>query len=199
MPNLVLFRSQCEMRAVFLPLLILLACMPGYGQRDMHNQASRSVPGDANRASANRGRTSHGNRAARLNSGKDLERLESMSAEERRKALQGLPEARQQQIAKRLNQLDNMDPAKRERLFERYKQFQQLPVEKQQLIREIGRQLQELPDDRRATVRNTLNRLRQLPEEEQLQRMSRPKFQERFSPGELDIIRRGVAIGPDTF
>ena len=187
------------MRAALLLLLLPLLCLPGRAQRGGHNPAGHMAgagqgrpSGQAMKVPGNQGA------AARVNPGRDLERLQSMSAEQRKKALEGLPGARQQQIAKRLNELDNMDPAKRERLFERYKQFQQLPLETQQLIREIGRQLQELPDDRRPTVRNTLNRLRQLPEEEQLQRMSRPQFQERFSPGELDIIRRGLALGPDT-
>jgi hypothetical protein len=188
------------MRTASLCLLILFAGLPGYAQKGGHNPAGHSNAGVASNPSRQTMKaTRNGLGVPRQNPGHDLERLQSMSAEQRKQALEGLPEGRQKQIAKRLNQLDKMDPAKRERLFDRYQQFQHLPPEKQELIREVGRQLQELPDDRRPIVRNTLNRLRQLPEEERLQRMNRPQFQERFSPGELDIIRRGIAIGPDTF
>ncbi len=183
-------------KAAAFSVLFAALIAPAFAQKGAHSAVSK--PAQQPKAS----HPSHGfpSPGPRLPSAADsIERLQKMSVDERKRALQDLPERRQQQIVTKLDQLDHMDPQKREKLLDRYKRFQQLPIEKQQTIREVGRDLQQLPDDRRPVVRNTMNHMRQLPEEERNQRINNPRFIERFSPVELDIIRRGASIGPDNF
>lgn len=126
-----------------------------------------------------------------------IERLQQLSPEQRRSALQGLPPQRQQQIEQRLNRLDQMDPVRRERLLERYRRFQALPSATQEQIRDVGRRLRELPEERRPVVRAAIQRLEQLPAEKRERRLEQPRFKERFSPAELEIIRRGAELWHD--
>ena len=131
--------------------------------------------------------------AARAN----IEKLQQLSPEQRKSALQRLPPQRQQQIEQRLNRLDQMDPARRERLLERYRRFQSLPPETQNQIRDVGRRLRELPEDRQQVVRGAINRLQKLSAEDRERRLDLPRFKKRFSPAELDIVRRGSGLWHD--
>lgn len=129
--------------------------------------------------------------------GPNIEKLQRLTPEQRRAALQHLPAQRQELIEQRLNRLDQMDPARRERLLERYRRFQALPPETQDQIRDVGRRLRELPEERRQMVRGAIHRLEKLPADERQARFNLPRFQERFSAAELDVIRRGAALWHD--
>lgn len=165
------------MRQVILAVVLLTAAFPAWPQAGKPRRAAAPTP--------------------RPNHAPDIDRLQHLSPAQRSAALQGLPPRRQQRIEERLQRLDQMDPVKRERLLQRYRQFQGLPPATQNQIRDLGRRLQELPDDRQPQVRGAINRLRQLPPEQSERLLTQPNFKNRFSSGELELIRRGAQLWHD--
>lgn len=190
------------MRRLAIIPVFLISVQPGFSQKNARSNPGRSFnsPAPAPHLRVAQGQPFRSPPSAqRWMAGQSFETLQRMSPEARKKALESLPQRQREQIAAKLERWDRMEPARREALLERYRRFQQLPPEKQEQIRDVGRQLQELSSDRRALVRGAMNRMRQLPEEERLQKMGRPAFRERFTPAELEIIRRGAEISLDEF
>ena len=110
-------------------------------------------------------------RAAKRVPPRAIERLENMKPEEREKALSRLPPPRRAQVERRLNQYERLTPEQREQAKQRLEQFQSLPME------------------RRAAVRRELQILRLMNTEDRKQRLSDPKFQERYSAQELQLLK----------
>ena len=106
-----------------------------------------------------------------------IERLENMKPEEREKALSRLPAPRRAQEERRLDQYERLTPEQREQAKRRLEQFQSLPVE------------------RRAAVRRELQILRLMNAEDRKQRLGDPKFQERYPPQELQLLKDSLG-GP---
>jgi hypothetical protein len=128
-----------------------------------------------------------------------LDRLERMSPEERRRALEKLPPERRQRIEERLRQYESLTPEERERLRRQFEQFRQMPPERQQALRELYQRFRELPEDRRRAVRRGVWELQRLGEARRQFRLSRPWFQNRYSPEELEMVREllEVATAPE--
>jgi hypothetical protein len=118
-----------------------------------------------------------------------IERLNNMTPEQRKRALDRLPPERRERVERRLQNYNALPPEAKERLREQYREFQKLPVEKQDAIRRSFRQLGELPQDRRPMVRREVMRLRRLTPEERASRMDDENFRSRFSESERQIIR----------
>lgn len=122
----------------------------------------------------------------------EFERLDRMSPEERRKALDRLPEERRQRIEEGLAQYRNMNPENRERL----RNFQKLPEEQRDSIRQNFHRMQELPLERRVLVRRELQQLRNLSPEERETRFQSPGFKRRFDASEQSLIRDTIVNLP---
>jgi hypothetical protein len=118
-----------------------------------------------------------------------LDRLETMSPEQRRRVLDRLPPGRRQRIEERLRRYDAMPPAQRERLRRQLSWFRQLPPERQEETRRLFRRLSELPADRRQEVRRAVRMLGQLEENRRQRRMESPGFRSRFNPDEQKMVR----------
>jgi uncharacterized protein DUF3106 len=118
-----------------------------------------------------------------------IERLNSMSPEQRKRALDRLPPERRERVQRRLDNYNALSPEAKERLREEYQQFQKLPVERQDSIRRSFRQLVALPQDRKPVVRREVVRLRQLTPEDRASKMDSDDFRSRFSESERQIIR----------
>ena len=118
-----------------------------------------------------------------------IERLNSMTPEQRKRALDRLPPERRERVQRRLDNYNALSPGAKERLRDQYREFQKLPVEQQDAIRRSFRRLTELPQDRRPMVRREVVRLRQLTPEERASKMDNDDFRSRFSESERQIIQ----------
>ena len=108
--------------------------------------------------------------------GKQIERLQKMTPEEREKALANLPSERRQQVEKQLNRLDQLTPQQREQLDQRFEKLQGFPPARQRAVREEVQILRKMPfADRQA-------------------RLHSEEFNQQFSAEEQDLIR-GVFPG----
>jgi hypothetical protein len=108
--------------------------------------------------------------------GKQIERLQKMTPEEREKALANLPPERRQQVEKQLNRLDQLTPQQRQQLDERFER------------------LQSFPPARQRAVRQEVQSLRALRFSERQARLHSEEFKQQFSAEEQDLIR-GVFPG----
>jgi hypothetical protein len=103
--------------------------------------------------------------------GKQIERLQKMTPEEREKALANLPPERRQQVEKQLNRLDELTPQQRQQLDERFEKLQSFPPARQRAVR------QEVQSLRRMTFAERQARLRS------------EEFKQQFSAEEQDLVR----------
>jgi hypothetical protein len=125
-----------------------------------------------------------------------LDRLERMSPEERRRALEKLPPERRQRIEERLRQYESLTPEERERLRRQFERFRQMPPERQQALRELYQRFRELPVERRRAVRRGVWELQRLGEARRQVRLSRPWFRNRYRPEELEMVRELLEMAP---
>ena len=121
-----------------------------------------------------------------------IDRWNQMPPEQREKALQQLPPARQQAVRERIQQFNrhfgNMAPQQQMRLRNMYEHFSKLPPDRQNLVRRELRQLQNIPDARRKVVGQELEVLRRMPDPDRRSRMNGEEFRNRYSPGEQQML-----------
>jgi hypothetical protein len=127
--------------------------------------------------------------ARRIN---EFDRLERMTPEQRKKALDRLPPERRQRIEQGLEQYHNMNPENKERL----RNFARLPEEQREAIRQNFRRMQDLPPGRRAMVRRELQVMRDMPAADRDSRMQSEQFRRRFDSSEQNLIRDTIANLP---
>lgn len=106
-----------------------------------------------------------------------IERLRSMTPEQREKALSRLPPERRAMVEQRLNRIEQLPPEQRTQLEGRYQRFQSLPPA------------------RRLAVREELQNLRGLPPAERRRRFLDPGFQQEYSTEEQQILRESLGPG----
>jgi hypothetical protein len=126
-----------------------------------------------------------------------LDRLESMSPEERRRLLDKLPPERRKRLEQRLAAYEALPPAERERLRRQYDTFRALTPAQKQATRSLFRRFMELPPGRRQVLRQEAARLAQMPWPRRRTRMASPDFQSRYAPEEQQILRALAAITPN--
>lgn len=122
----------------------------------------------------------------------EFDRLERMSPEQRKKALDRLPPERRQRIEEGLERYHNMNPENKERL----RNFARLPEEQREAIRQNFRRMQDLPPGRRAMVRRELQLMRDMPAADRESRLQSDQFKRRFDPSEQNLIRDTIANLP---
>ena len=108
--------------------------------------------------------------------GPAIERLLSMTPEERERALSRLPPERRAQVEQRLNRLAQLPPEQREELQRRYQEFRSLP------------------QDRQDAVRLELQSLRRLPPRLRQRRLNSPGFEREYSPAEQRLLRESLGL-----
>lgn len=126
-----------------------------------------------------------------------LERLERMSAEERKAFLDGLPPMRRARIEQRLREWEQLTPAQRARLGRQFRRFRELPPARQQQARECFLRLSNTPMPRRQMLGRQIMLLRAMNPEEREAWLNAPYFQNRFDQNERDIIKGLMDIGPE--
>jgi len=117
-----------------------------------------------------------------------VQQLMRMTPEERERALEKLPLARQAVIRERLEKFDSLSKEEQERRLQLGEIFAGLPPEKQDLVRRQIQAVNQLPDDRRLMVNQAFQRLRRMSEEQRQQVLDSRQFHNRFSPAEQQMI-----------
>src|SRR6185437_3611854 len=148
-------RKRCK-RMVFLrpfalaSLAAVLLLVPALAaQRNPGRAAARAQPAPRNAPPTARAAQP---KADRHPGEQILQRLQSMTPEEREQALARLPPARRAQIEKRIQNFENLPPAAQERRLDRLERLNSLPPQKQNQVRRSIRQLNQMPDDRKKTI-----------------------------------------------
>jgi hypothetical protein len=122
------------------------------------------------------------------NPGNVVQQLMQMTPEQRERALEKLPPQRQAQIRQRLQQFDSLPKQQQERRLAQLRELASLPPETQTLVRRQMQAFNQLPDDRKQVVGPEMQRLRRMSESERQARIASEGFQNRFSPGEQQIL-----------
>ena len=136
-------------------------------------------------------------RATNENANEDrIERLESMSPEERRAVLDKLPPDRRERVEKQLNRLGKMTPLQRAKLKERMEKFKSLNPQQQTQVRQISQEIKDLPGPRKAIIRQEMEVLKSLPEGERQSRMESSTWKKQFAPKEQEILTQSTSLLP---
>jgi Protein of unknown function (DUF3106) len=114
--------------------------------------------------------------------------LMQMTPEQRERALEKFPPARQAQIRQRLERLDNLPPQQRQRMIQQYEVYSNLPPEKQILVRRQIQSFNQLPEERRQALGPELQKLRRMPEDERQARLASEDFKNKFTPAEQQML-----------
>jgi hypothetical protein len=123
-----------------------------------------------------------------------IERLRSMTPEQRERFLNRLPPERRAKVEKRLQEYEQLSPEQRERLQESYSAFRRLPPEKQDEVRLTFKQFNQLPQPRKVQIRRELAYLQTLSPEARQGRLDSPAVRDRFSPEEQQILGRMTSL-----
>ena len=118
----------------------------------------------------------------------EIQQLMRMTPEERERALEKFPPARQAAIRERLQKFDSLPKPEQERRLQLGEIFAGLPPEKQDLVRRQIQAVNQLPDDRRRMVLNWFQRLRRMPAEQRQQILESRQFRNRFSLAEQQMV-----------
>jgi hypothetical protein len=119
-----------------------------------------------------------------------LERLNSMTPEQREQVLSSLPPPRRAQLERRLEQYNQMPLETRERLQRRWERLQEITPQERQQLRGAFRQFRQLAPERRTAVRREMNRLSAMEPARRKAELNSRDFRQRFSPGEQRILER---------
>jgi Protein of unknown function (DUF3106) len=116
------------------------------------------------------------------------QRLMQMTPEQRERALEKFPLARQAEIRQRLQRLDNLPPQQQQRMIQQYQMYSSLPPEKQILVRRQIQAFNQLPEERRQALGPELQKLRRMPEDEREAHLASEDFKSKFSPAEQQML-----------
>jgi hypothetical protein len=125
-----------------------------------------------------------------------LDRLDRMSPEERKRALDRLPPERRARIEQRLNAFQSLPPAVRQRLRRQLEWFRQLPQERQEAARSLFQRFRALPPVRRQALNREARRLLELDQTARGARMDSPAFRNRYTPEEQGMLRDMLTLPP---
>jgi len=117
-----------------------------------------------------------------------IDRLLRMSPEQRERAIEKFPPQQQANFRKRFENFDKQTEAQKQRQLQHLDEFWSLPPDKQKLVRDQINAFKALPEDRLAVVKQAYVMLSRMTPEERSERMARPQFRGRFTPGELQIL-----------
>jgi hypothetical protein len=118
-----------------------------------------------------------------------IDRWNSMSPEQRERALAKLPPERQQRIREQLARFNSLPASEQQRLRERYQRFAALPPAKQDLVRLRLRQFNAIPPERRQVLAREMRQLRNMPQEDRSARIASEDFRSRYSPDERQMLQ----------
>jgi hypothetical protein len=126
-----------------------------------------------------------------------LERMSTMTPEQRRRVLDKLPPERQKVVMDRLENYQKLPPAERQRLNDQYQLFRQLPPERQDEMRRLFRKFNNLPEDRKAAMQQEFQNIRGLPEAERRARLRSEEFRMKYTVPERRLLSEMADVAAD--
>ena len=123
-----------------------------------------------------------------------IERLNSLTPEQRERFLGRLPEERRRVMEERMERFRNMPPEEKARLRELFEQFQQMDPEQQDRARRAFRRFNFLPEERREALQGEMDALRRMNVEERRRYMRTPQFREKFPPPDQRLMLEMMGI-----
>jgi hypothetical protein len=132
--------------------------------------------------------------------GSGLQRLFQLPPAQREQALrndrafQHLPSARQRQLLNGLRRFNAMPPAQQQRVLRRMQDLGRLTPPQRAGLMRVFRQFRAMPPAQRRAFRMAYNNLRQLSPRQRELRLSRPRFQQRFSPQQIQALREALHL-----
>jgi len=123
-----------------------------------------------------------------LNPASPAARLMRATPEERQRALQQFPPARQEQIRKQLEWFDRLPKVQQDIEIRRIERFAALPPDQRAAVRREVQALNQLPPERRQAIRRALLALSALNANQRARRMNNPAFRSRFTGDEQRMI-----------
>jgi Protein of unknown function (DUF3106) len=125
-----------------------------------------------------------------------IDEFQTMSPQERQKALDRMPPAQRKKFEERLQKFNELPPEQQRTLKNMYNRLHELPPGRQDAVRKSMNQFSEQPVERRQVMRQELKSIGELPEQDRAARLASPEFRSRFSHKEQDIIRNMSELLP---
>lgn len=113
-----------------------------------------------------------------------LEEFQSMSPDEREKAMAGLPPERRKKLQDQLKVYDQLTPAQKSQL----NWFRHLSPDRQEAFRKVYKKFIKEPPERQQIMRDEIGRLSALPRQERQERLAGPEVRSRFNKNEQQIL-----------
>jgi hypothetical protein len=118
-----------------------------------------------------------------------IDEFQTMSPQDRQKALDRMPPAQRQKLEERLQKFNQLPPEQQRTLKGMYNRLHELPLGRQDAVRKSVNRFSEQPPERRDAIRHELKSIGELPQQDRTARMASPEFRSKFNHKEQDIIR----------
>jgi hypothetical protein len=118
-----------------------------------------------------------------------IEEFETMSPEQRQKALDRLPPEQRQKLQERLQQFNELPAERQQALKNLYNRLHQLPSDRQNAVRQSINKFSQMPPERQQAIRGELTNMANMAPEERKLHVSGPEFRQKFNKKEQEIVR----------
>ena len=126
-----------------------------------------------------------------------IDELETMSPEQRRKALDRLPAAQRNKLQERLQKFNELPAEQQQSLRSLYNRLHQLPAERQAAVRKAVNRFSQQSPERQQAVRDELQSMANLSEQERQARLGSSAFRKEFNRKEQGIVRDMAPLLPE--
>jgi hypothetical protein len=123
-------------------------------------------------------------------------RLYRATPEQRERVLEKLPPHQQEQLRKELERFDSLPDEQKQQRIEQAERFEQLTPDQRTTFRQQLQKVRQLGPLRQRAVAGVLRRLQEATDEERAEFLEAPRFRNRFTPEEQQIIRDLTAVMP---
>jgi hypothetical protein len=169
-------------RSILVPLVAAAALLPGLG-------FAPSAFAQARRGGMNRPKPPRPEKPAKPAKTTPIDEFQTMSPQERQKALERMPPAQRQKLEERLQKFNELPAEQQRTLKNMYTRLHELPSGRQDAVRKSMNQFFEQSPERRQAMREELKGISALPEQDRVARMASPEFRSKFNGKEQGIVR----------
>jgi hypothetical protein len=125
-----------------------------------------------------------------------IDEFETMSPEERQKALNRLPPEQREKLQERLQRFNELPAEQQQALKNLYNRLHQLPPERQAAVRTAVGRFSEQSPQRQQAMREELQNMANLSDQERQGRMGSSEFRKKFNRKEQGIVRDMAPLLP---
>lgn len=125
-----------------------------------------------------------------------IEEFQTMSPEQRQKALDRLPPEQRQKLQDRLDQFNQLPPERQRALKNLYNRLHELPPQRQDAVRKSINKFSQQPPERQQAIREELRSMAGMSREERQAHVSSPEFSKKFDKKEQEIVRDMTEVLP---